>query len=415
MPAESLTFREIDPDDTDTLDRWMSTVNMVFTAPFLHTPQRREFRRPVFAKQRLSAAFDRDALVATFRSWDWQLTVPGCGSVTTNAVSSVTVLPTHRRRGALTGLLRADLDAAAARGVTAAVLVASETGIYGRFGFGPATEAASWSLDLGSARVAPGVPRGGSLEIVSAQTLRALAPTIFEAARCPGQPDRSDWWWDVALEITPWPGDQPRALGCLLHRDPDGVPQGFVVYSWKDHWQDRICRSTATVLDLHAATPEAYAALWGYLAELDLIATVIAEDRPVDEPLPWLLSEARAARRSATSDFLWARLLDPVAALSARRYESAGEVVFEVTDPLGYAGGRYALEVGPDGSGRCLPTSADAEVALPVDVLSTVWLGAGDLRAAAIAGRAIEQAPGALARLARLLRTTVAPWTGTWF
>jgi predicted acetyltransferase len=415
MPDQPLTFRAVDPDHTENLDRWMANLAMVFTAPFRHTPERREFRRPVFAQQRLSAAFDGDALVATFRSWDWQLTLPGGGRITADAVSSVTVLPTHRRRGALSGLVLADLDAAVARGVPVAVLVASEAGIYGRFGFGVATEAASWSLDLGAARIALGVPREGSLEIVTPAVLRQLAPAIFESARGPGQPDRSRSWWDLALDITPWPGDQPRVLGCVLHRDPAGVPQGFVVYTWKDDWEGRICRTTATVRDLHAATPQAYAALWGYLAELDLIATVTADDRPVDEPLPWLLSDPRAARRTSTSDFLWARLLDPAAVLSQRRYESPGAAVFAVTDPAGYASGRFTLQVDPDGTGRCRPSTDSPGVTLPVDVLSAVWLGAGDLFAAAVAGRATEHSPGALARLARLLRTTRAPWTGTWF
>ena len=415
MAADPLALRAIDPDDTATLDRWMANTALVFTAPFRHTAERREFRRPTFAGQRLTAAYDADALVATYRSYDWQVTVPGGGSVAANAISSVTVLPTHRRRGALTGLIHADLAAAARRGAPVAVLIASEAGIYGRYGFGPATETATWTLDLRTARIAPDVPRRGTLELVGAEQLRPLAPAVFEAARTPGHTDRNDWWWDLNLDLTPWPGDTPVPTAAVVHRDPDGVPRGYCVYSWKDDWTAGVYNSVARVRDLQAETPQAYAALWGYLAELDLISTVSAQDRPVDEPLPWLLTDPRAARRTESTDFLWARLLDPAAALTARRYESPGSAVFELTDPLGHAAGRFALEAHADGTGRCTPSREPAELTLPVGVLSACWLGGGDLPAAHLAGRVLEHAPGATARLARLLRTTRAPWTGTWF
>ena len=151
------------------------------------------------------------------------------------------------------------------------------------------------------------------------------------------------------------------------------------------------------------------------LTSIDLMATVDAEELSVDEPLPWLLVDERAARQVARADFQWSRLLDPAAALSARTYESAGAVTVEVLDPAHWAAGTFTLEADAAGTGACERSSRSPEVTLPVDVLSSLWLGGGDLYAAAVAGRAAEHAPGALARLARLLRTTRAPWTPTWF
>jgi predicted acetyltransferase len=415
--AAALTVRAVDLDDDAELDTWMSTTNLVFTSAVPHTAERRDARRPVYRRQRLTAAFDGPTLAATYRSWDWQVSLPGGGTITADAVSSVTVRPTHRRRGALTALITADLAGAVTRGVPAAVLVASEAGIYGRFGFGPATEGSTWTLDVGTARIGPQVPREGTVELCRTQELLPFAPEIFDASRAPGATDRDVTWWELQTGTTTTPGDpppRPQHHG-VLYRDPLGHPRGYLVYSTKDDWRDRVCHTVATLHDLQAATDAAYAALWRFLTELDLVATVVAEDRAVDEPLPWLLTDPRAARRTSTCDMLWARLLDPAVALSARRYESPGRSVLDVTDPLGHATGRLELDVDGSGRGTATPTRSAPEVTVPVDVLSAAWLGGGDLRAAAIAGRLTEHAPGAVDRLARLLRTTRAPWTGTWF
>ncbi|NTW39068.1 MAG: GNAT family N-acetyltransferase [Cellulomonadaceae bacterium] len=410
-----LTFRPVDLEDDAELDAYMANTAMVFTSPVVHGPEMREFRRPTYRTQRLTAAFDHDALVATYRSWDWQVTVPGGATVTADAVSTVTVRPTHRRRGALTGLITADLAAAKARGVPAAVLVASEASIYGRYGFGVATRSATWDVDVRSAKVGAGVPRVGTVEVVDLAAVRQVAPVVFEASRRPGATDRSEEWWDVLLRVTPWPGDKPDPAVVALYRDGDGTPRGYAVYSWKDDWADRRSHTVVTLLDLQAATGEAYAGLWRFLTELDLVATVRGADRPVDEELPHLLVDARAARASTIVDLLWARVLDPVAALSARTYESPGAAVLEVTDPLGHAAGRFALVVDGTGAARVGPTDSAVDVTLGVDVLSSLWLGGGDLHAAAVAGRVVEHAAGAVANLDRLMRTSRAPWTGTWF
>ena len=414
LQARALQVRGIDPDATATLDTWGRVVATVFTAGWVPGPERREFFRDLWRAQRLTGAFDGDRLVATYRSWDWTLTLPG-GSITTDAVSSVTVLPTHRRRGARTSLITADLGRARERGGAAAVLVASEATIYERFGFGPATQSATWELDLRAARLRPGVPRPGTLELLSPPELRPIGPAVFEAARRPGATDRTGRWWDVACEVTPVPGDPRSPRVAVVHRDPDGVPQGFLVYSWKDDWDERVCRTVATVHDFQAATGAAYAALWEFLTGLDLVAVVRAPDRPVDEPLPWLLTDARAARRTSTADLLWTRVLDPVAALSARRYQGPGDVVLAVTDPLGHAAGTVALRVDPSGTPLVTRTDAPPDLTLPVDVLSAIWLGGGDLPAAELAGRLTAHRPGAVARVTRMFRTERPPWTGTWF
>ncbi|MDQ1286518.1 MAG: family N-acetyltransferase [Actinomycetota bacterium] len=418
LPAplpDPLTLREVDPDDPAALDAFMAQVSLVFSNPVRHTAERRDFRRSAGVDHRLLGTFDGERIVGTYRSWETRVTLPGGALLPANAVSSVTVRPTHRRRGILSAMITKDLTDAAARGLPAAVLIAAESVIYGRFGFGPATETATWHLDVRRTVPRPRAGAGGRTEVVDPSEVRHLAPAVFEAARLPGAMDREPWWWDVTCEITRWPGDPVVPQACVLHREDDGTPSGYAFYTWKENGHGVDAMATIVVGDLQAATGGARTALWSFFASLDLVATVRAEDRPVDDPLPGLLVDARAARRTASADFLWIRLLDPAAALAARTYECPGRVSLRVTDPLGHATGTYVLDVAGDGTATVTRTDDDADLTLPVDVLSSVYLGAGDLYAAGLAGRVDEHSPGAAARLARILRTTRAPWTGTWF
>jgi predicted acetyltransferase len=409
-----LTVRPVDLDSPE-LDAYIENVRLVFKDASAPTPDRAEHRREVYRTQRVTAAFEGSRVVGTYRSWDTGVTVPGGARVQADAVSTVTVRPTHRRRGVLTRMMTADLRAVADAGLPAAVLIAAEAPIYGRFGFGPATETARWRVDLRAARIAPGVPREGTVEIVPEASLIDVAPDVFARARQPGAIDIHDHWWAIDLGIRTFSGDPRKPRTAAVHRDRSGVPQGYVRWRAEEKWEDRDIRTTVHVETLYAATAQAYAALWGLLTELDLAATVEAEERAVDEPLPWLLTDSRAARQAARCDFQWARLLDVPVALSARTYEVPGAVAVEVVDPMGFAGGRYVLEADATGRGACTRTDREPDVRLPVDVLSSLWLGGGDLRAAAIAGRAVEEVPGGLARLASLLRTASAPWTPIWF
>ena len=411
--AVELSLRPVDPESPE-LREWVSVAAAAFKDSQPVTQERLDFRRPALNGHRLSAAYANGRLVGTYRSWDIGLTVPG-GQVLADAISSVAVLPTHRRRGAMSRMIEADLALAAERGIPVAVLIASEAPIYGRFGFGPSTEVSTWTLDLRAARIRPEVPDECQVLMVTEDELRAVGPQTYQAARRPGAIDRSDRWWDTTLGVIPTPGrDHGAHLGAVAV-DDSGQVHGFLRYRADPQWVERVSTTTVYVEDLQVTRPEAYTALWRFLLELDLASTVRAEDRPVDEALPWLLTDQRAARPSARCDFVWTRLLDPAAALSARGYESAGHVVIEVIDPAGWAAGRYLLESNGHGLGQCTPTTRNPDVTLPVETLSALWLGGGDLAAALLAGRAQENRAAGARRLAALLRTSAAPWASTWF
>jgi predicted acetyltransferase len=363
---------------------------------------------------RAYAAFDGQAMVATLRSFATDLTVPGGGSIPAGALTAVTCHATHRRQGLLSRMITADLTDSARRGEAADVLIASEYPIYGRFGYGPATDSIRWEVDTtATGFVHPGA---GRVEFVDNDTFRKEAPAIFERVRehRPGMIARGELVWDQLADVSRPPEEKPWQGFRLLARDDDGVAQGWASYTVVNDWTDLRPGSTVEVADLCAATPAAEARLWRFLAEIDLTTTVTARDRPVDDRLPWLLDNARAARQMARTDFLWVRLLDVAASLTARSYTASGRVVLEVVDPLGLAGGRFTLDASPDGA-ACDPTHEPADLTVPVHALGAAYLGGARLATLHAAGWLDEHAPGAVDAADAMFAGRIAPWCNTWF
>jgi len=185
-------------------------------------------------------------------------------------------------------------------------------------------------------------------------------------------------------------------------------------YHVESEWEHRQPKGKLVVDELFSATPTAYAALWRFCCEVDWVTTISADDRPVDEPLPYLLGDARAVRQVARNDFLWLRLLNAPEALSRRCYSVDDRVVLELKDPLGYATGRLAVEGGPAGA-TCTPTSTSADITLDIGTLGAVYLGGTSLSVLHAAGLVDELRPRAIERVDTFLRSSVAPWCSTWF
>lgn len=346
--------------------------------------------------------------VGTVNSWVAPLTVPGGARVDAWAISSVTVAPTHRRRGIARALLGGELRTAHALGVPLAILTVSESVIYGRWGFGPATFATAWNVDTKRVRWA-GAETTGRLSFTDPEEYRETGERVLDAVMA-GRPG------EIGLEpylahrlIGPLKGDQQADKYRLVRYDSaDGEPQGFVSYVVKG--DDDFTRHTVEVNHLAAATDEALTALWRFLLDLDLVATVKVWTRGVDEPLPALVSDIRGARVTDLEDHLWVRILDVPAALQARTYERDGSIVIDVEDDLGIAAGRYRLTV-EQGRGEVAPTDDPADVTLTVGALGSVYLGHDAARGLRLAGRI----RGDATRLDSLFRTAVPPRLSTWF
>ncbi len=413
--VESMTIeiRRVRPDE-------LGESVEALTAAFLERPDVEEVVKelsPRWDLDRLWVAHDGERICGTFRSWATEVTVPGGARLPTAAVSGVTVLPTHRRRGILRGMVAAEHAAIRERGEVVALLHAAEYPIYGRFGYGPGTLEATWLLDTRTASIVR--PATGRVEY--AKPGPEVIPTIrdvYDRYRVgqPGEIRRMDVRWQGELGLTPgvW---SPAWKGFLvLHRDDAGTVDGYARYSrTEDRWDANRPANVLTLDELHALTTDAYATLWRFLAEMDWVGSVKAPRRPREDRLPWLLANARDAQLTEVTDGLWVRLFDVAAALAARTYEHEGRIVAEVLDPeLPGGRSRLRLDAGPDGA-TCVETTETAELTIPIGALGAAYLGGTSLHSAVLATGHDEHRAGALDRLDRLLRTADEPWSSTFF
>lgn len=367
-----------------------------------------------------SSQADPDTPVATVRSWEMGLTVPGGAALASWAISSVTVSPTHRRKGIARAMLTGELRTAVQLGLPIAMLTVSEATIYGRYGFGPSARQSSYLVDTQRARWTGPTP-AGRVQFVSPESLLADGPAVFDRTRdrSPGEVDRREIWWKRTLGLLPnEPDAHKRGIRAVRYDDADGAIAGFALYEIA--MQNVSQPGRLKLVDLVAATDDAYAALWRFVIEMDMVNEIEAPLRSVSEPVAWQVSDHRAVRKTSERDHLWLRILDVPAALGARSYAAAGEYLLHVTDDLGFAEGRFLLTVAADGSGRAHPLTGAApaaavEVALSAADLASLYLGGTSAVDLARAGRLTETSPDAALRLDTALHSAYAPHLSTWF
>ncbi|MGW2400935.1 GNAT family N-acetyltransferase [Kitasatospora sp. NPDC001664] len=412
-PGDQVEIRYITEDE---LPAWERALARGFLRP--HIGEGGEFRRLQFEPNRFQGAFDPfdpARCVATFRSFDTELTVPGGGTVVADAVSAVTVSSTHIRRGLLSRMMAVDLADAKARGSAVAILLAAEYTIYGRFGFGPSSRVEALKIDaVGSGGLRGDLPPApGRVDFASMEELRKIGPEFYDRWRLtqPGAIERKSYRWKMYTGELTAPGFDWKEPFAAVYRDADGAVAGIATYRVDDVWENGLPNCTLTVDDFLAIDTTAALALWRLVFAVDWVRTVVVENLGADDPLPLWLKDPRHARPGEEfGDATWLRLLDVPAAFAARTYAAPGRLVLEVTDRHGYAEGRWALTVAADGTGRVEPTDEPAELALDAAELGALYLGSESASRRALAGLVTELRPGAAATADLLLRTPLRAW-----
>jgi predicted acetyltransferase len=364
--------------------------------------------------ERTRVAFEDGSVVGASRAYSFEMTLPGGAIVPAAAVSWVGVLPTHRRRGILTQMMGALHRDARARNEPAAILTASESAIYGRYGYGVAT----WRLGLTVERMHGGFARpvedGGRVRLVVRDEAEKILPSLYDEIRRmrAGMVTRPDYWWPQVF----WGmHEEPdKALFVVLHEDARGVADGFAEYEVTGEWSGGHTARQLVVYDLHAANATAHAALWQYLLGIDLVAKVSATNLAIDEPLRHLLRDGRRARVDYVNDGLWLAPLDPCAVLAARRYSPFdAHLVLEVHSADGHAT-KYAVD-GNDREAECVETNAPADVALSTSVLGALLLGGNRFTEYGRAALVEERSPGRLVYADAMFVTSPPPTLMTSF
>jgi predicted acetyltransferase len=356
--------------------------------------------------ERMHAAWSDGAIVGGAGAFTFNVTVPG-GDVPTAGVSVVGVYPTHRRRGVLRALMRAQLDDAHERGEPLAALWASEETIYGRFGYGLASFCGEITLAHEYTAFADAAEPAGTVRFLEPEEALEEIPPVFERARLqwPGMFSRDRLWWENR-EIK---DSEERREGAGPKRwiayEQDGAIEGYAVYRHKPGWDSGSTIAELRVIEALGATPQALREIWGYLLAVDWKATITASLLPPDHPLFLLLATPRRMRYRM-GDSLWVRLADVGAALSSRKYSADGSLVFDVQDDFcTWNQGRWKLD-----EGVAARSDDDADIALSVQSLGSAYLGGVSFAELSRAGRVEELKDGALARADAFFRWDRHPW-----
>jgi predicted acetyltransferase len=354
---------------------------------------------------RALAAFDGETPVGLAGAYAFDLTIPG-GQLPCAGVTWVGVLPSHRRRGILRDFMRRQLDDVRGWGEPIAALWASESAIYGRFGYGLAAPGIGAKSDRARFALREDAGPQGAVRLVDLETAYELFPPVYERIRPrrAGMLTRSEHWWREHTLADPksWRRGASRKFYAAV--ELEGAVEGYALYRVKGEWEDGMPKGEVRVVEAFATSPRAERELWRFLHGIDL--TVRIDVYNVD-PASSLLLNVRDPRALGLrlGDALWLRLVDVDAALQARAYKPGAAVVLEVRDELcPWNAGRYRVG---EGAGR---TDDEPDLALDVADLASAYLGAFDLHRLVHAGRAEERSAGAAEAASLLFRTDLPPY-----
>jgi len=356
---------------------------------------------------RMHAARENGATVGGAGAFTFEMTVPG-GTVPAGGVTVVGVLPTHRRRGILTAMMRAQLDDIHRRGEPVAWLWASDERIYRRFGYGLASLCGD--IEVPKSANAFDVPfeRKGTARFVAEEEALAPFSAIYERVRRgqPGMFSRTEDWWKLRRLAD---SDRGRAGGAgVLNRvllTIDGRPEAYALYRVHQNLHAGVSRGFVNVIEAVGASLEGTREIWRYLLDIDWTASLKAGQLPVDHPLVLLAANPRRLTMRVI-DALWVRIVDVPKALEARTIAPGDPVVIEVADTFcPWNAGRYRIA-----DGRVMKTDAAPDLALPVNALGSIYLGGFRFAELARAGAIEERSEGAAARADALFPGDRAPW-----
>ena len=388
--------------DQDEYGRAVGSIGQYFNPP--PSEELLELFTRTLPHERMHAAFEDGQIVGGAGAFPFELSVPG-GSLPCAGVTAVGVHPTHRRRGVLRAMMDAQLRDVHERGEPIAALWASEETIYGRFGYGIASWVGELNVPHEWDAFAEPLEASGTTRFVTPEEAHELFPPIYEAVRRerPGMMSRSDAWWESRqLRMPEQEAEAPRRFVVL---ELDGEPAAYAIYRTHFGFDGGSASSRLVVREALGASPQATAAIWRFLLDVDWMSVVEVPLGPPDHPLFLLLAAPRRARYRM-GDGLWVRLVDVPAALSGRTYGEGEPLVLEVRDAVcEWNDGRWKLE-----GGECSRTDEAPDLALDVSALGSAYLGAVPFAQLREALRVEELREGAIARADGLFARRPLPW-----
>lgn len=409
MHTQDPTFRPFDAEEFKTA---LGLLAFVFADAVEDEDVQAE--RSVVEFDRSLAAFDGDRMVGCLGAYTFDMSVPG-GQAPVAGTTWVGVAPTHRRRGILRRMMQRHLSDVAERGESLAALWASEPAIYGRFGYGQSICAQSLTIgvegDVAWQDTAPNP--AAQIRLVPLDQAWTVLEPIYQVCRTrrAGMHARSQaWWYFQALNI------RKNARGGANNKlvaiaQIDGQDAAYAIYGLSEgEWSGGRPDNIVKVMEVAGVDAAAEAAMWRYLCSHDLVATVEAPRRPVDDTLPLLLSNSRRVQRRI-SDALHVRVIDVASALRHRSYADSAGFTMEVVDDLFPANdGTWQVEVAPEGVSVQAVDATSVDLRMPITTLGAFYMGDLSLRRLAAAGMVEVVNPAVVSSIDAAFRAEEAGW-----
>ena len=361
-----------------------------------------EALRPHFNLDRSIVVLEDGEIVGGAHSHRVEMSIPG-NSTFIAGVANIAVQPTHTRQGIMTKMMNHQIHDIHDRGEPFAALFATESLIYGRFGYGIGSLYERWTIERPHNAYARPHESPGRLVFVDPADITKDLPEVFRRATMdrPGVFQRPPHQWKRE-SLAPEHSQGGQGGIFYVAYEEDGRVDGYATY--------RISGNTLCVNELMATSTEAISALWRFCFSVDRTSVTEALKRPVDDPLPWMLADPRRLQRS-TRDGVWVRLVDVADSLSLRRYMQPDQLVLEVKDELcPWNDGRFMLDGSHEGA-TCRSTDSSPDLVITVQNLASAYMGAVSFSALANAGLVEERAQGALLRADCMFAVQNQPWT----
>ncbi len=363
----------------------------------------------VLPPERMHAAFDGKQIVGGAGVFPFEMTVPG-GPVPCAGVTVVGVLPTHRRRGLLSRMMRAQIDDIHERGEPFAALWASEPTIYGRFGYGHASLTHEIPLPRIWAGLRAGTPsRIGQVRLVEQDEALKALPRLYQkvAKETPGFLSRSKAWWELR-RLRDDPSRRPPGSGPLNRAllEIDGRAAGYALYRIVQSEKDGDWKRNLRVVEAVGIDPTATREIWRFLLEIDWTDEIQAWLLPNRPPVAAPGGAARPARPPSRHGTLgaarstWAR---PCRRGATGR--TAGSRSSVRDSFCAWNEGTWTLA-----DGVAKRSSRRPDLRLGVQALGSAYLGGFSFAELSRAGLVEEAARGGLARADALFASERAPW-----
>lgn len=397
----SIDIQNVGPERTEEFLRPISTAFGIRP-----NPQRLQARSRITEVTRQLGAIEYGQVVGSAGTFALSMTTPGA-QVSTAGLTAVAVLPSHRRRGIMSRLVRQHLRDARDDGHAISALWASESQIYGRFGYGMASQVCRIGIERERSAFVNPVDTSSQVRHVDEQQANVLFPSIWERARrgTPGMLSRSPTWWELR-RLHDW-----SESGDVLQRvvvEDEGRAVAYALYRITFKMDDfELPNGTVNVVEAVGDTPSSTRRIWRYLLDIDLMERVQAQLLPVDHVLVHSLVEPRRLRQILT-DGVWIRIVDVARALSARTYGADAVLHLGVEDSL-FPDNQQCFRI-DGGAGEVAASGREPELRMDIATLSAAYLGGFSFSQLHAAGRVQSCTASALQRADRLFYCARAPW-----